>query len=177
MSARAFLAFLAVAAVVGLLAYGLLSKGSAGVDIGSAAPSPELPLLDGKGSASLADYRGRWVLVNFWASWCGPCRDESPTLQRFQKRYGGSRFTVLGVDTRDLSGDGTSFVREFGLTYPQLRDGDGDAAHDYGTTGVPENFLVDPSGRLRLAQHGPVTATYLSDYVAPLIRTPAGAKG
>jgi thiol-disulfide isomerase/thioredoxin len=147
-SARAFIAFLAVTAVVGLLAYGLLSKGSAGVDI----------------------------LVNFWASWCGPCRDESPALQRFQNRYGGPRFTVLGVDTRDLSGDGTSFVREFGLTYPELRDGDGDAAHDYGTTGVPENFLVDPSGKLRLAQHGPVTAAYLTDYVAPLIAAHGKAK-
>jgi cytochrome c biogenesis protein CcmG, thiol:disulfide interchange protein DsbE len=176
-SARAFIAFLAVAAVVGLLAYGLLSKGSAGVDIGSPAPSPELPLLNGRGSASLADYRGRWVLVNFWASWCGPCHDESPALQRFQNRYGGPRFTVLGVDTRDLSGDGTSFVREFGLTYPELRDGDGDAAHDYGTTGVPENFLVDPSGKLRLAQHGPVTEAYLTDYVAPLIGAHGKASG
>ena len=175
MSARSLIAFLAVAAVVGLLGFGLLSKGSAGVEIGSTVPSPELPLLNGKGSRSVSDYRGRWVLVNFWASWCGPCREESPALQSFQQRYGGPRFTVLGVDTRDLSGDGAAFVREFGLTYPQLRDGDGDAAHDYGTTGVPENFLVDPSGRLRLARRGPVTEAYLKDYVAPLVG--AGGRG
>jgi cytochrome c biogenesis protein CcmG, thiol:disulfide interchange protein DsbE len=165
-----------VAAVVGLLGFGLLSKGSAGVAIGDPAPSPELPMLDGKGSASLADFRGRWVLVNFWASWCGPCRQESPALQSFQRRYGGARFTVLGVDTRDLSGDGKAFVREFKLTYPQLRDGDGDAAHDYGTTGVPENFLVDPAGRLQLARRGPVTESYLADYVAPLISAKAGSQ-
>ena len=175
MSGRSFFAFLAVLAVLGLLGFGLLSKGSAGVDIGSPAPSPELPRLGQRGTGSLADYRGRWVLVNFWASWCGPCRDESPALQRFQDRYGGHAFTVLGVDTRDLSGDGEAFVREFALRYPQLRDGDGGAAHDYGTTGVPESFLVGPAGRLRLARRGPVTETYLSDYVAPLLG--AGAKG
>jgi cytochrome c biogenesis protein CcmG/thiol:disulfide interchange protein DsbE len=104
-----------------------------------------------------------------------PCRQESPALQRFQRRHGGPGFTVLGIDTRDLSGDGAGFVREFGLTYPQLRDGDGDAAHDYGTTGVPESFLVDPAGKLRLARRGPVTEQYLSDFVVPLVSR--GGKG
>ncbi len=91
-------------------------------------------------------------------------------LEGFQRRYGGNRFTVLGIDTRDLSGDGRKFVRQYGLTYPQLRDGDGQRAHDFGTTGVPENFLVDPRGRLRLLRRGPVTAEYLHRYVAPLLR-------
>jgi cytochrome c biogenesis protein CcmG/thiol:disulfide interchange protein DsbE len=168
-SGRSLIAFLAVLAVLGLLGYGLLSKGSSGVELGSAVPTGELPALEGGASGSVADYRGRWVLVNFWASWCGPCRQESPALQRFQEAHGGPGFTVLGIDTRDLSGDGISFDREFGLTYPQLRDGDGDAAHDYGTTGVPESFLVDPAGKLRLARHGPVTEQYLSDFVAPLV--------
>ncbi len=170
MRARPLIAFFAVVAVVGLLGYGLLSKGSTGVSLGQAAPAGPLPRLLGTGTGSLADYRGRWVLVNFWASWCIPCRQEAPALEGFQRKYGGPRFTVLGIDTRDLSGDGQRFVRQYGLTYPQLRDGDGQRAHEFGSTGVPENFLVDPQGKLRLLNRGPVTAAYLQRYVAPLLR-------
>jgi cytochrome c biogenesis protein CcmG, thiol:disulfide interchange protein DsbE len=168
-SVRSSIAVLAVLAVVGLLVFGLVSKGSSGVALGEAAPDAPLPRLEGDGSESLADYRGRWVLVNFWASWCIPCREEAPALERFQRRHGGPRFTVLGIDSRDLTGDGRDFVRRYGLTYPQLRDGDGDAAHDFGTTGVPENFLVDPSGKVRLLVRGPVSEEYLREQVAPLL--------
>jgi cytochrome c biogenesis protein CcmG/thiol:disulfide interchange protein DsbE len=168
-SARAFAAVAAVLAVVGLLAYGLVSKGSAGVSLGEPAPTAGLSRLEGDRSGSLADYRGRWVLVNFWASWCVPCRQEAPVLESFQRAHGGREFTVVGIDTRDLSGDGRSFVREFGLSYPQLRDGDGDAAHEFGTTGVPENFLLDPRGRVRLLLRGPVDDDYLRQEVAPLL--------
>lgn len=163
------IAFIAVLAVVGLLGFGLLSKGSSGVALGEAAPAGPLPRLEGGGAGSLADYRGRWVLVNFWASWCIPCRQEAPALEEFQREHGGPRFTVLGIDTRDLSGDGQKFTRQYGLTYPQLRDGDGQRAHDFGTTGVPENFLVDPRGKLRLLNRGPVTVEYLRQDVAPLL--------
>jgi thiol-disulfide isomerase/thioredoxin len=173
-SARTFTAFLAVLAVIGLLAYGLAAKGSGGLEIGETAPDGSLPRLDGRGTGSLADYRGRWVLVNFWASWCEPCRDEAPALEALQRSHGGPRFTVLGIDTRDLSSDGRAFSREFGLTYPQLRDGDGAAARDFGTTGVPENFLLDPAGKLRLLRKGPVTAEYLREYVESML--PAGGR-
>jgi cytochrome c biogenesis protein CcmG/thiol:disulfide interchange protein DsbE len=168
-SVRSSIAVLAVLAVVGLLVFGLVSKGSSGLDVGDPAPDPPLPRLEGGGTGSLGEYRGRWVLVNFWASWCVPCRAEAPALEDFQRRYGGPKFTVLGVDTRDLSGDGRAFVREYEVGYPQLRDGDGDAAHQYGTTGVPESFLVDPRGKLRLHAVGPVSEEYLSEQVAPLL--------
>lgn len=156
-------------AVIGLLAYGLLSKGSSGVALGEAAPAAPLPRLEGGGTGSLADYRGRWVLVNFWASWCLPCREEAPALEAFQRRHGGSKFTVVGVDSRDLSGDGIDFVKRYGLSYPQLRDGDGDAAHEFGTTGVPENFLLDPQGRVRLLVRGPVSEDSLREAVVPML--------
>jgi cytochrome c biogenesis protein CcmG, thiol:disulfide interchange protein DsbE len=168
-SVRSFIAVLGVAAVVGLLTFGLLSKGSSGVARGEVAPTGALPRLEGGGSGSLADYRGRWVLVNFWASWCVPCKQEAPALEDLQRRRGGPGFTVLGIDSRDLSGDGREFVERYGLSYPQLRDGDGDAAHEFGTTGVPENFLVDPRGRVRLALPGPVGEEYLRDQVEPLL--------
>jgi cytochrome c biogenesis protein CcmG/thiol:disulfide interchange protein DsbE len=160
---------LAVVAVLGLLTYGLVSKGSSGVALGEVAPAPAMPRLEGGGGGSLADFRGRWVLVNFWASWCIPCKQEAPVLESFQRLHGGPGFTVLGIDSRDLSGDGRAFARQYRLSYPQLRDGNGDAAHEFGTTGVPENFLVDPRGRLRLLLRGPVTAQYLHDSVAPLL--------
>lgn len=167
------IAVVAVLAVVGLLAFGLLSKGSSGVALGDPAPQTVLPQLNGPESESLADYRGKWVLVNFWASWCVPCREEAAALEEFQGRHGGPDFTVLGIDTRDLSGDGIAFVKEFGLTYPQLRDGDDSMGDDFGTTGVPETYLIDPRGKVRLVAKGPVSAEYLRDEVEPLL---AGAK-
>ena len=169
MSVRSALAVLAVLAFVGLLTFGLLSKGSSGVALGEPAPTSALPRLEGGGEQSLADYRGKWVLVNFWASWCVPCKQEAPALEQFQRRHRADDFTVLGIDSRDLSGDGREFVRQYGISYPQLRDGNGDAAHAYGTTGVPENFLVDPRGRVRLLVRGPITSEYLREAVAPLL--------
>lgn len=169
MSVRSSIAVLAVLAVVGLLVFGLVSKGSSGVAVGDPAPDSPLPRLEGGGKGSLAEYRGRWVLVNIWASWCGPCKEEAPALEKFQRQHGGPRFTALGIDSRDLTGDGREFVRNYGLSYPQLRDGDGDMAHDYGTTGVPESFLIDPRGKVRLIARGPVSERYLRESVAPLL--------
>lgn len=156
-------------AVIGLLVYGLVIKGSSGVALGDPAPDEPLPQLEGGGTGSLADYRGSWVLVNFWASWCEPCREEAPALEEFQRRHGSDSFTVLGIDSQDLSDDGREFVERYGLSYPQLHDGDGDHADEYGTTGVPENYLVDPRGKVRLLVRGPITSEYLRDEVAPLL--------
>jgi cytochrome c biogenesis protein CcmG/thiol:disulfide interchange protein DsbE len=160
---------LAVLAVVGLLVFGLASKGSSGVALGDPAPTSPLPQLEGGGTGSIAEYKGSWVLVNIWASWCGPCKGEAPALERFQREHGGPHFTILGIDSRDLTGDGREFVRRYGLSYPQLRDGDGDTAHAFGTTGVPENFLIDPAGRVRLLVRGPVSEEYLRGEIAPLL--------
>lgn len=156
-------------AVVGLLTYGLVSHGSSRVAVGEAAPAPTLPELEGGGQGSLADHRGQWVLVNFWASWCIPCREEAPALEEFQQQHGSQDFTVLGIDTRDLSGDGRQFAGKYELSYPQLRDGNGDMAHEYGTTGVPENYLVNPRGKVEWSTPGPVTEKMLHEVIAPLL--------
>ena len=169
MSARALTAFLAALALVALLAFGFFTKGEPALEIGSEAPDATLPALAGGGEGSLADYRGEWVLVNFWASWCGPCREESPALEAFYRRHRDDGFTVLGIDYRDVTSDGVAFVDEFDLTYPMLRDRDGALYDEYGATGVPESYLVDPEGRLALMRRGPVDEEYLRQYVAPLI--------
>jgi cytochrome c biogenesis protein CcmG/thiol:disulfide interchange protein DsbE len=169
-SARAFGVFIAVLAVLGLLAFGLAKKSADALEVGDAIPTTSLPKLDGDGTGSVADYRGRWLLVNVWASWCPPCKDESPTLERFYRAHRGGDFEVLGVDTNDLSGDALAFVRGYGLTYPQLRDGSGDFAQDeLGTTGMPESFLVDPRGNLVLHRIGSVTGDYLRSNVVPYL--------
>jgi thiol-disulfide isomerase/thioredoxin len=137
--------------------------------VAEAAPIQTLPKLGEKGDGSLTEYRGKWVLVNFWASWCEPCRHEAPELQKFQEEHEGQDFTVLGIDTQDLSDDGSKFAREYGMTYPLLHDGNGDYGHEFGTTGVPENYLLKPNGRLAWDIPGPVDATILEKHVAPLL--------
>jgi len=169
MSARAFLAFLAVCAVIGLLGFGLLSKGEATIAVGETVPDRELPVLGGPGQGSIADYRGRWVLVNLWASWCVPCRQEAPVLDEFARRYRGRNVTVLGIDVQDNSDDALAFMREFDLHYPQLRSVGDERSEAFGSTGVPENFLVDPRGRLALIWRGPVDREFLADNVVPLV--------
>jgi cytochrome c biogenesis protein CcmG/thiol:disulfide interchange protein DsbE len=167
MSARSFAVVMGVLAVIGLLGFGLLAKGETSLALGEPVPDKALPRLEGSGSGSISDYRGKWVLVNLWASWCPPCRDESPSLQRFYERNRSRNFIVLGIDQRDLSEDGRKFVRENGITYPQLRDGEGERADPLGMTGLPENFLVNPKGQLALIRRGPVDDRYLERYVAP----------
>jgi len=168
-SARTFSVSIGVLAVIGLLSYGLLTKGEEALAIGEPIPDTELATLDGEGTGSVSDYRGEWVLVNVWASWCDPCREESPALQRFYEEHRDQNFTVLGIDSRDVSSEGLAFVEEFGLTYPQLHDSEGDVPDDYGMTGFPESFLIDPEGNVAVARSGPVTGAYLEEAIAPLI--------
>jgi cytochrome c biogenesis protein CcmG/thiol:disulfide interchange protein DsbE len=169
MSARSFLAFLAVCAVVGLLAFGLLSKGEAKIAVGDPAPDRVLPVLGGPGTGSIADYRGRWVLVNLWASWCVPCREEAPVLDEFARRYGRRGVTVLGIDVQDNSDDALAFLDQYDVRDPQLRSVGDERSDAFGSTGVPENFLVEPRGRLALIWRGPVDEDFLQREVVPIV--------
>jgi cytochrome c biogenesis protein CcmG, thiol:disulfide interchange protein DsbE len=180
MSAKSFLAVIGVLAVIGLLGFGLLSKGEAAIAVGDAAPDGDLERLstDGEG-ARIADYRGGWLLINFWASWCDPCRAEAPALEAFWRAHRGQGVTVLGVNLDDTTADAQAFIREFGLTYPQLRDGDGRQwRDDYGMTGFPESFLVDPEGDLAVIRRGPIDSDVLATEFEPVLTgetSPAGS--
>ncbi len=170
MSARSFVAFLAVLAVVGLLGFGLLSKGNAEISVGEPVPDKVLPKLPGPGQGSVAGYRGDWVLVNLWASWCEPCREEAPALERFQGHFSDRNVTVLGVNVQDNRDDALAFLRDYRTTYPQLRSVGDERSAAFGSTGVPENFLVDPEGRLALIWRGPVDDEFLAENVVPLLK-------
>ena len=172
MSARTFAVTLSVLALLGLLTFGVLKKGGGALQEGDVAPVTELPVLGSEETGSLADYRGKWVLVNVWASWCDPCRDEAPELERFYRENRGDGFEVLGIDTQDDRGSAQEFVEEYDLTYPQLHDGSGDYAKELKTTGVPENFLIDPEGKVAVAIRGPVTAEMLDQQIAPRLEAP-----
>jgi cytochrome c biogenesis protein CcmG, thiol:disulfide interchange protein DsbE len=168
-STRAFLAFLGVCAVIGLLAFGLLSKGEAKIVVGDPVPDRVLPVLGGPGRGSIADYRGRWVLVNLWASWCIPCRQEAPALDEFARRYRKDGVSVLGINVQDNSDDALAFLHQYKVRYPQLRSVGDERSAAFGSTGVPENFLVDPQGRLALIWRGPVDQGFLEDEVVPIV--------
>lgn len=169
MGTRSFLAVLAVLAVIGLLAFGLLSKGATKIAIGDPVPDRALPTLPGPGQDSIADHRGDWVLVNLWASWCPPCREEAPTLERFYRHNRDRDVTVVGINVQDNEGDALAFLRDHPTGYPQLRSVGDERSDAFGSTGVPENFLVDPRGRLALIQRGPVDDRFLAERVEPLI--------
>jgi cytochrome c biogenesis protein CcmG, thiol:disulfide interchange protein DsbE len=168
------LACVAGAAVVALLVYGVTHKAASrtldeAVAQGQTPPAPAastmLPALTGAGKSSLAAYRGKVVLLNFWASWCEPCKAEAPQLEQTQRQLQSHDGTVLGVTYLDASPDSRRFAREFGLTYPSLRDTTGEFAHAYGTDQLPESFLIDRQGRITAISRGQVTSTFLQKAV------------
>ena len=123
--------------------------------------------------ASLADYRGKVVVLNFWASWCGPCRDESPLLDRWHRRMKDRGGVVLGVDALDVTAKAQAFIDRYDLSYPMLRDGEGASRESYGIIGFPETFVIDRRGGIAAAQRGPVDDAFMRSQVAPLLEGPS----
>jgi cytochrome c biogenesis protein CcmG/thiol:disulfide interchange protein DsbE len=167
------------AALVGLLVYGLVSRGDdrtiddavkQGHAIAAPAPDRALPVLDAVGKRSLASFRGKVVVLNFWASWCQPCKAEIPLLEKLQKQIAARGGTVLGVNYRDTTGDANAFAQRYGVTFPSLRDVDGDLAQDYGTRALPETFVINQEGKITAVSRGQVNAKFLDQSVGPLLQ-------
>lgn len=143
-----------VAALLGLLVWKMVksSDGGAAAQLASGrspvAPAFTLPRLDTEGELSLASLRGKAVLLNFWASWCLPCKEEAPRLQKGWERWQGKGVVFVGVDAQDLRSDARRFLRRYGITYPSVYDGNGSTLGRYGVTGFPETFFVGRDGRL-----------------------------
>jgi cytochrome c biogenesis protein CcmG/thiol:disulfide interchange protein DsbE len=162
--------------LVALLAYGLASnepdrrvEEALGRGDTEAAPALELPRLGGEENGSLADYRGKVVVLNFWASWCKPCRGESPLLERWHKRMLAKGGTVLGVDMLDITEDAQDFIAEYGLTYPMLKDKDGHGIETFGVVQYPETFVIDRNGQITAVRRGPVDEQFMRTEVGPLL--------
>jgi DsbE subfamily thiol:disulfide oxidoreductase len=105
-------------------------------------------MLDGGGTLSSADLKGKSVVLNFWASWCIPCREEAPRLQRAWEMYRSQGITIVGINIKDSRSDAKKFVKEFGITYPVVRDENSEVANRLGVYGLPETFFVDQTWRL-----------------------------
>ena len=171
---------LGLLALFGLLAYGLAAGGaerrageSSQLVEGSSAPALTLPLLSGAGRGSLAAYRGKVVVLNFWASWCEPCREESPLLQRWHARISPSGGTVVGVNVLDVSSDARAFAASYGLRYPQLRDSNGETLKDFEVAGQPWTFVIGREGRIAAVRRGPVDEAFMRAEVLPLTQPPS----
>jgi cytochrome c biogenesis protein CcmG/thiol:disulfide interchange protein DsbE len=184
------LSLVAVFAFVALLAYGLLSRGAdttidSGLAEGEAPLAPEFELeilsrgsmparLDrdvepalSDGSLSLAELRGTPFVLNFWASWCSPCREEAPVLERGWREHARGGVLYLGLNMQDITDDALAFLSEFKVSYPSVREPGREIAQAYGTTGLPETYFVTARGRVVGHVVGVVTAEQLD----------AGARG
>ena len=122
------------------------------------APAFTLERLDREGDLSLAELRGKAVVVNFWASWCIPCKEEAPFLEQVWREHREHGLVVVGVDAKDFRRDARSFIRKFDLTFPTVFDGRGSTLEPYGITGFPETFVVDRAGQVTEAFVGAVNS-------------------
>lgn len=153
---------------IGLLAFGLAIKApEKGIDQalaeGRRSPAPDFRLkvlqagslppalrtqrgVLGRDDLTLSDLRGSPIVLNYWASWCLPCREEAPLLERGWTRFGRRGVVFLGLNMQDLTQDARGFIREFGISYPNVRDQSDRTARKWGVTGLPETFFVDRRG-------------------------------
>ena len=150
---RAIVPALAVVAVVGLIGFEVLSAGSSD----KAKPAPPLPsaVLQAP-KATLAGLRGKPALINFWASWCDPCRKEAPELERFERSLHGAA-RLVGVDYTDQADSARGFIRQYGWTFPVLSDPNGTYGARYEFSGLPTTFVLDSRGRIVQTLRGPQT--------------------
>jgi thiol-disulfide isomerase/thioredoxin len=133
--------------------------------------SPKLALEDLSGRpVSLDDYLGSIVLVNLWATWCPPCKEEMPTLQEFYETYRSDGFVLVAINQEESREVVAPFVEEFGLTFPVWLDLKYQAEKEFKTESLPSSFLIDRSGRVRLMWFGGISKKNLEKYVADIIK-------
>ncbi|MCD8523926.1 MAG: TlpA family protein disulfide reductase [Saccharospirillaceae bacterium] len=132
----------------------LTSSLSLALETGDKAPAFKLPQLTQKGQISLASYKGKVVYVDFWASWCGPCRKSLPMLNELRAELKGQGFEVLAINLDEDVKDARAFLKEFPVSYPTLYDGDGKTPTAFGLRGMPTSYLIDRQGRIQSVHQG-----------------------
>jgi cytochrome c biogenesis protein CcmG/thiol:disulfide interchange protein DsbE len=169
-------------ALLALLAFGVSNQGiNSSIDNAVArgvhplVPQAQmaLPVLGSSQTESLADLRGKILVVNVFASWCSTCRTEAPILDREQQTLARYNGTVLGVTYQDTPGDSLSFVHQQHITYPVLRDVGGNLVRSWGVDGVPETLVINREGRIVALRRYQLAGPWLQDAVAPLLGTAA----
>ncbi len=143
---RIVFALVPAIAFIALLWFGLMRSGSRAT-VGKTAPDFELPFTGSERTVSSDDLKGSPVVVNFWASWCIPCREEAPLLERTWREYRDDGVVFLGVNIKDAESDAESFIEKFGLTYPNVRDLNQELTRPFGVRGLPETFFIDHEWR------------------------------
>lgn len=136
--------------------------------VGRPAPAFDLQTLDGQ-RISLDELRGSPVVLNFWASWCLPCREEAPLLTAADTTYQPTGLRILGVVYQDSSENARDFMTRYGQAYPGLLDPDGRTAIDYGVFGIPETFFIDGAGVVRARQVGALTEADLRGQIEAIL--------
>jgi cytochrome c biogenesis protein CcmG/thiol:disulfide interchange protein DsbE len=170
-----------VLALLGVLVWDFVHQQNTGVagkvDRGEtvSAPALKLPRLDHTGTFDLTAYRGKVVVVNFWASWCVDCKLEAKTFATAAQQWHGKDVVFLGVDSQDGSGPARSYMSKYHMDYPVVRDGEGtQGSQDWGVTGYPETFVVDPAGQIPGHEHWAepiISATTLDTAIRQALRS------
>lgn len=167
------LASVAIIALMGLMAWALSTKspvtGLSGVTrVQQPVPEFTLSLLD-EGELVLSEWIGRPIVINFWASWCSPCRDEAMGLERTWRLYKDRGALFVGINVQDTDKSAEDYVNEFGITYPNGRDVDGKTTVDYGVIGLPVTFFVNKDGIVERRWVGAIPEAQLVDWVDALV--------
>ena len=164
----------AVAGLVTLLAIGLINRtavtGLSGFRlIQKPAPQFQLNLLDRDGQFATEDANGQPMVINFWSSWCAPCREESPLLEKTWQDYKDKDVQFVGVQIQDTEQAGRDYIREFDITFPTGLDTDGSVTIDYGVIGIPVTFFVNREGVVERRFVGAIKETQLVEWIEELI--------
>ncbi|MDA1347991.1 MAG: TlpA disulfide reductase family protein [Chloroflexi bacterium] len=162
-----------IATFLGLMGWALANQepvtGRSGVTrLHKAAPPISLDLFDG-GTLDISQDAGRPIVVNFWASWCPPCRDEARLLERTWRKYREEGVLFVGVDIQDTEAEATAYVREFDITYPNGLDRDGKISIDYGVIGLPVTFFIDGAGIVQKRWVGAIDGATLESWLGELV--------
>ncbi len=163
-------AVLLVVGLIALLGWGVVQAATGPRDSGMA-PDFTLTGFDGR-TVTLSQLRGQVVIVNFWASWCPPCREEAAYLERTWRKYEGTGVVFIGVDWVDTQKEALAYIKEFDITYLNGPDIGTRIAQAYRIQGVPETFFVDKMGRLRGVKIGPLSAPELDNRIDELLDEP-----
>ncbi|SEN08001.1 Peroxiredoxin [Lihuaxuella thermophila] len=159
--------FLVLIAMIGFALFQLVGEGK-NPEVGDEAPDFKLTTLDGK-EMKLSQLRGKAVMLNFWASWCEPCRTEMPAMQKVYEKYKDQGFVIVAVNIAETDVAASQFAKQYGLTFPIWMDRDREAVRLYQIRPIPTSFFIDPEGMIRRKVEGPLDVSRLELYVNPIL--------